>query len=360
MLDWRTEIRQRLAAATLEPAREGEIVEELSQHLEDRYQQLVTGGATSEEASHAVLLELADSDLMSSELRRVHRTIYREPPVLGEQRRTTVLHDLGQDLRFGFRTLFKNPGFTAVAVIALALGIGANSAIFSVVNTVLLRPLPYHDPDRLVMVWEDATRHGYPRDTPAVANYMDWRSQNHVFEDMAAVADASLNLTEAGDPERLEGTAANASLFTVLGVAPQFGRAFTAEEDQPGANRVVMLSNRLWARRFGADQSIVGKQIKLNGQPYTVVGVMPAQFQFPSQDTELWVPIAFTPKQTANRGSHYLQVVARLKPGVALEQAQAEMNTIATRLQQQYPQQNTDLGAVVVPLHEHVVGDIRP
>jgi putative ABC transport system permease protein len=360
MFDWKTEIRQRLAAAKLEPAREGEIVEELSQHLEDRYQQLVTGGATNEEASHAVLLELADSELMSSELRRVHRTIHREPVVLGEQRRTTVLHDLGQDLRFGFRTLFKNPGFTAVAVIALALGIGANSAIFSVVNTVLLRPLPYKDPDGLVMVWEDATRHGYPRDTPAVANYLDWRSQNHVFEDMAAVADASLNLTGVGDPERLEGSAANASLFSLLGVAPQLGRAFTAEEDQPGANRVVMLSNRLWARRFGADPGIVGKQITLNGQPATVIGVMPPQFQFPSQDVELWVPIAFTPQQAAGRGRHYLQVVARLKQGVTLGQAQAEMNTIATRLQQQYPQQNTDLGAVVVPLHEQVVGDIRP
>jgi putative ABC transport system permease protein len=360
MLDWKTEIRQRLANSKLEPAREGEIVEELSQHLEDRYQQLVSGGATSEEASQAVLLELADSDLMSREMRRAHRPIRHEPVVLGEQRRTNVLHDVAQDLRFGFRTLFKNPGFTAVAIIALALGIGANSAIFSVVNTVLLRPLPYKDSEGLVMVWEDATKHGYPRDTPAVANYMDWRSQNHVFEDMAAVADASLNLTGAGDPERLEGSAANASLFSLLGVAPQVGRVFTPEEDQPGANRVVILSNRLWARRFGADPAVVGKQITLNGQPATVVGVMPSQFQFPSQDVELWVPIAFTPQQAAGRGRHYLQVVARLKQGVTLPQAQAEMNTIATRLQQQYPQSNTDLGAVVVPLHEQVVGDIRP
>jgi putative ABC transport system permease protein len=307
-----------------------------------------------------VLLELADSDLMTKEMRRVHRPLRYDPVIPGEQRRTNVLHELGQDLRFGFRTLLKNPSFTAIAVIALALGIGANSAIFSVVNTVLLRPLPYKDPDRLVMVWEDATRHGYPRDTPAVANYLDWRTQNHVFEEMAAVADQSLNLTGVGDPERLEGSGANASLFTVLGVAPQIGRAFTAEEDQAGANRVVLLSNGLWARRFGADPAIVGKQITLNGQPHTVVGIMPAQFQFPSQDVELWVPLAFSQQQAANRGRHYLQVVARLKQGVTLAQAQAEMNTIASRLQQQNPQQNTDLGAAVVPLHEQVVGDIRP
>ena len=161
--------------------------------------------------------------------------------------------DLGQDLRYGFRTLRKNPGFTTIAVIALALGIGANSAIFSVVNSVLLRPLPYSAPERLVMVWEDATMHGFPRDTPAAANYLDWRSQNSVFEDMGAVADQSVNLTGAGDPERIEGSRANSSVFSLLGLAPQLGRAFTTEEDQPGANNVVLLSDRLWKRRFGSD-----------------------------------------------------------------------------------------------------------
>jgi putative ABC transport system permease protein len=360
MPDWKEEIRRRLLSLGLAPTREAEIVEELSQHLEDRYEQLLQSGSSLDEAYQTSLTELVASDLLARELRRVHRAVNQNPIQPGQQRRTNIVTDVGQDLRYGFRTLVKNPGFTIIAVIALALGIGANSAIFSVVNTVLLRPLPYKDPEQLMMVWEDATMHGYPRDTPAVANYIDWKTQNHVFEDMAAVAEESLNLTGSGEPERLEAIGATASLFSVLGLAPQFGRAFTTEEDQPGANKVVILSNRLWQRRFGADPSLIGKQITLNGQSHTVVGVMPAQFQFPSQDVELWVPMAFTSEQTANRGNHYLEVVARLRPGVTVAQAQAEMNTIATRLQQQYPEQNTDLGAVVVPLHEDVVGDIRP
>lgn len=360
MPDWKAEIIRRVADLRLPPTREAEIVEELAQHLEDRYEQLLRAGATRDEAYQLGLTELAESDLLARDLRRIHSSVDPDQVVLGEQRRTNIVKDLGQDLRYGFRTLLKNPGFTAIAIIALALGIGANSAIFSVVNSVLLRPLPYKDADRLVMVWEDASKHGYPRDTPAAANYVDWRNQNHVFEDMGAVADLSVNLTGVGDPERIEGSRANASVFSLLGLQPQLGRAFTPEEDQAGANNVVILSNRLWQRRFSGDASIIGKQITLNGQSYTVIGVMPQQFQFPSQDVELWVPMAFTAQQAASRGSHYLQVVARLKPGVSVAQAQAEMNTIATRLQQQYPQQNTDLGAVVVPMHEHVVGDIKP
>jgi putative ABC transport system permease protein len=343
----------------MRPTREAEIIEELAQHLDDCYQQSLEGGATEAEAYQAVLIELAESDLMAQEMRRVHRPV-REPIAMGEPRRTNVVKDLGQDLRYGLRMLCKNPGFTAVAVIALALGIGANSAIFSVVNAVLLRPLLYKDSERLVMVWEDATKYGYPRDTPAVANYIDWRDQNQVFESMAAIADQSFNLTNAGDPERIEGRRVSSNLFSLLGIDPQIGRAFTPEEDQPGANRVVILSNALWQRRFAGDANLVGKTVTLNAQSHTVIGVMPAWFQFPSRDDELWVPIAFTPQQVASRGNHYLEVVARLKRGVSVQQAQAEMNTIAARLQQQYPEQNTDLGAAVVPLHEQVVGDIKP
>jgi putative ABC transport system permease protein len=245
-------------------------------------------------------------------------------------------------------------------VIALALGIGANSAIFSVVNTVLLRPLPYKDPDRLVMVWEDATKHGYPRDTPATANYIDWRDQNQVFEAMAAIAEWDFNLTGVGEPERIDGRRVSANLFDLLGVEPYLGRKFLPEEDQPGRNGVVIMSHGLWQRRFGSDSNIIGKPLTLNGVSFTVIGVMGPQFQFPSREDELWVPIAFTPREAANRGRHYLEVVARTKPGVTLEQVQAEMNTIAARLQQQYPDSNTDLGAAVVPLHEQVAGDIKP
>jgi putative ABC transport system permease protein len=264
------------------------------------------------------------------------------------------------DLRYAARLQRKNPGFTIIAIIALALGIGANTAIFSVVNTVLLRPLPYKDPERLVMVWEDATKSGYPRDTPAAANFVDWRDQSQNFEGMAAIADESFNLTGSGDPERLEGRRVSANMFPLLGVDPQIGRVFTAAEDQPGAQRVVVLSYALWQRRFGGDPGIIGQSLTLNGESHVVVGVMPARFQFPSSDDQAWVPIALTQQEAGNRNRHYLEVVGRLRPGVSLAQAQSEMSTIAARLQQQYPQSNAELGAVVQPLQEHLVGDIKP
>jgi putative ABC transport system permease protein len=265
--------------------------------------------------------------VLAHELRRVERSVDQDPVVPGEQRRKNMADDVWQDLRYGLRMIVKNPAFTAIAVIALALGIGANSAIFSVVNTVLLQPLPYKDPDRLMMVWEDISAKGFPRDTPAAANYIDWRDQNQVFEGMAAMANESFNLTGAGDPERIDGRRVSASLFPLLGVEPSLGRAFSPEEDQPGGNKVVILSNGLWKRRFGSDMNIVGKAFTFNGESVQVVGVMPPSFQFPSPEDELWVPIAFTNEQAASRGRHYLQVIGRLKPGVSLPQAQAEMNT---------------------------------
>ncbi|HEX8282764.1 MAG TPA: ABC transporter permease [Pyrinomonadaceae bacterium] len=360
MPDWKSEIRARLSGLRLKPTREADIVEELAQHLEDRYEQSLAGGASEEEAYRAVLQELTEGDLLTQGLRRVERPVGREPVVPGSPRRMGMLGDFGQDFRYALRVLWKNPGFTAVAVVALALGIGANSAIFSVVNAVLLRPLPYQNPERLVMVWEENNKSGYPKDTPAAANFVDWREQNQVFEGMAAVAEQDFNLTGAGEPERLSGRRVSADLFSLLGVAPHAGRTFAPEEDRPGANKVVVLSHGLWQRRFGADPTLIGKTLSLNGEPHTVVGVMPPRFQFPSRLDELWVPIALTPEQAANRGRHYLEVVARLKPGVTVERAQAEMSTIAARLQQQYPQQNTNLGATVETMHEHLVGDIRP
>jgi predicted permease len=357
MPEWKEEVRKRLSGLKLAPAHEAEIVEELAQHLDDVYERSLRGGASEAEARRAALQELA-GDLLN-ELPRSKTPVYQQP-VLERSGRFNLLADLLHDLRYAVRMQRKNPAFTIIAVIALALGIGANTAIFSVVNTVLLRPLPYKDPERLVMVWEEDTRHGYPTDTPAAANYVDWRDQNQSFEGMAAIADESFNLTGSGDPERLEGRRVSASLFPLLGVEPQIGRVFTATEDQPGSQRVVLLSYGLWQRRFGGDPGIVGKPLTLNGETYIVTGVMPARFQFPSNDDEAWVPIALTAQEAANRNRHYLFVVARLKPGVTLAQAQTDMSTIATRLQQQYPEANADLGAVVMSLHEHVVGDIKP
>ena len=325
---------------------EQELEEEVRTHLELETQENVESGMSPEEARSAALRAFGNVALAKEDSRAMWG--FRS------------LETLWQDVRFGLRMLVKSPGFTIVAVLALALGIGANSAIFSVVNAVLLRPLPYEDPDRLVMVWEDNTKLGFPRDTPAPANFIDWRDQNQVFEGMAAFADESFNLTGVSEPERINGQRVSANLFQLLGVAPRLGREFLFEEDQPRRERVVIISDRLWHRRFGADKNIIGKTLTLNGESFTVVGVMPANFQFPSREDELWVPIAFDSTEASRRGSHYLQVIARTKPGITLEQAQAEMSTIAARLQKQYPETNKSVGAAVTPLHEQLVGDIRP
>ena len=345
-----------MSGLKLEPARETEIVEELAQHLEEVYQRFIAKGFSAHESRR---MALRDVDALPDELKRIQKP-FRDEPILGGSGRSNLLADLFQDVRYAARMQRKNPAFTIVAVIALALGIGANTAIFSVVNTVLLRPLPYKDPERLVMVWEDASRHGYPRDTPTAANFIDWRNQNTVFEGMAAILQQSFNLTGAGEPERLRGRRVSASLFPMLGVEPQIGRVFTNSEDQVGSNHVVVLSYALWQRRFGGDNGIVGKTLDLNGQPYTVVGVMPPRFNFPTIYDDVWTPIAFTAEEAADRTTHYLQVVARTKPGLTLAQAQTEMTTIAARLEQQYPQSNTDVGAAVTSLHEYTVGDIKP
>src|SRR5262245_15338629 len=226
--------------------------------------------------------------------------------------------NLLQDLRYGARTLLKNPGFTLIAVLTLALGIGANTAIFSVVNAVLLRSLPFHDPDRLVMVWEDASFAGFPRNTPAPANYADWKSQNSTFEDMAATAGASFNVTGDGEPERVAAEQVTHNFFNLLGVQPLIGRTFAPEDDKVGANKVTVLSYELWQSRYGARREILNSNIQLNGEKYTVVGVLPQGFQFLNKEDRLWVPIAFTAQELSARNAHYLSVVGRLKPGVSL------------------------------------------
>jgi predicted permease len=265
-----------------------------------------------------------------------------------------------QDLRFGMRQLLSKPGFTAIAVLSLALGIGANTAIFSLVDAVLLRPLPFHEPDRLVMVWEDATRVGFPRNTPAPANYADWKAQNQVFEEMAALNWGNYALTDEGEPEKVESQGVTANFFGLLGVQPILGRTFTKEEDQPGANRVVLVSYGLWQRHFGGDPALIGKEILLDGRKHSVLGVMPPGFQFLGKDTGLWLPIAFTPQELANRGGHYLTVVARMKPGVSLAQARADIATVTKRINQEHPMHGFELGSVVISLREQLAGDVRP
>ena len=362
MPDFKVEIRARLAEVGSSPVREAEIVEELSQHLEDEYERALSCGASEEEARQQVLEQLNTPDLLGRELKHMESRGLKDPIALGTERKINVFADLQQDLRYGLRTLAKNPAFTSIAIIALALGIGANSAIFSVVNAVLLRPLPFKQPEQLVMLWENAAHLGFPKNTPSPANFLDWQKQASAFTGMAAMDERSFNLTGVGEPERLDGRRVSANLFELLGVPALLGRTFVPDDDRPGTH-VVLLSYSLWQRRFGSDPSVIGRALALNGESYTVIGIMPRFVQLPgfaNRNDQVWVPIAFPPEESAQRGNHFLEVIARMKPGITIKQAQAEMDTIAARLAQQYPAYNTRIGAVVVPLHEQVVGDIKP
>ena len=269
------------------------------------------------------------------------------------------MDNLIKDIRFAVRTMAKKPGFTIVAVAIMALGMGANTAIFSLVRAVLLGPLPFPDPGRLVMVWEDAAFIGFPQNTPAPANYADWKARNDVFEDMAAFDDRSFNLTGDGEPEKVIACGVTANFFPLLGTAPALGRVFTPEDDAPGANRVAILAYPLWQTRYGGEAGIVGREILLNDEKYTVIGVMPKGFQFLYPEMRLWVPAGFTPAALAERDNHYLQVVARMKPGVTLEQANSDIKAIMAQIAHDYPDTAGRLGADVISLREQITGDTR-
>jgi putative ABC transport system permease protein len=264
-----------------------------------------------------------------------------------------------KDVRYGIRSLLKRPGLTAVALITLGLGIGVNTAIFSAVDSVLLRPLPLKDPSRLVAVWEHTPSLGIAQNQMAPANFFDLRSHNEVFEGAGAFSELSVNLTGEGEPERLEGQLVTANVLSLLGVQPELGRTFSADEDQIGREHVVVLSHALWQRRFNRDPGIVNRNITLNSESFTVVGVMPAGFFFPVREAELWIPWAMEPEQASGRGDHYLRVIARLKPGVAIERANAETESLAARLATDYPRTNEGLGILVRSFHQDYVGDLR-
>jgi predicted permease len=277
--------------------------------------------------------------------------------------------DLLADLRYAVRLLRKTPVFTVAAIGTLALGIGANTTIFSLVQTMLLQPLPYQSPDEVVMVWEDRTAAGFPRNTPAPGNYRDWRTRNRSFTDMAATAFAFANLTGDGAPELVIGQRVTGNFFSVLGVQPVAGRTFTAADDTMG-QRVVVISYALWQRRYAADPGIVGRTISMSGQgiggasasdvKHEVVGVAPRSFVFFNRDFDYWVPMQFTPEDAAQRSNHYLNVVARLKPDVTVEAANSDIGAIAKRLSEEYPETNRDFSAaVVVPMREQVLGNTR-
>ncbi|HSE98975.1 MAG TPA: ABC transporter permease, partial [Blastocatellia bacterium] len=292
---------------------ERELEEEIRLHIEMQEEENLRRGMSGEEARRAAKRKFGGVEQV--------KEVYRE------RRGLPVVETTMQDVRYGARMLRKNPGFTLVAVLTLALGIGANTAIFSVVNAVLLQPPPYAKAHELAAVYN--TVGGKTRWPLSPMAYLNLKSRNSVFSDIGALSNKGwpANLTGAGEPERLQGFQVSANLFSLLGVAPQQGRAFLDEEDRPGANRVVVLSHELWQRRFAADPQIIGQALTLNGDSYTVVGVMPADFRFLAR-TDLWTPLAFTAADENDR-SGYLEIIGRLQPGVSFEQAGAEVDTIS-------------------------------
>src|ERR1043166_3038831 len=269
-----------------------------------------------------------------------------------------------QDIRFAARMLFKSPGFTAIAIISLALGIGANTAVFSVINAVLLNALPYHEPESIVLVWGEDKAGGSSRGQVSATDVADYRARNHVFEEITTYSDFRPVFSGNGEPERIAGAQVGDGFFTVMHAQPLLGRVFTAEEQQEGKDLVVVLGYGLWQRRFAGDPNIVGKTIKLSARDYTVIGVMPADFQslpvgLLNWPAEFYRPVAEAPAEK-DRASRHLRAIARLKPGVTLEQAQTEMNLIARQLSQEHPNDNASSGVHLVTLREDLVGRLRP
>ena len=323
---------------------EHELAEELRAHLDLLTEEKINEGLSPAAARRAALIELGGVEQVKEGVREV--------------RHGRLLEDLAQDARYALRSLRKHPGFTTVAILTLALGIGANTAIFSVINAVLLRPLPYENANRLVVVVETVAEK--PIGGASFPNFADWRNQNTVFANLAAVRQReSFNLTGTGESERLQGRLVSANFLSTLGVKPIRGRDLVAEDDRPGATPAVLLSYGLWQRRFGGDEKIVGQQLTLNRESYTVAGIMPPDFQF-GFAADVTVPIGLSAERFSPRGRDPgIDTVARLKDGVSTDAANAELNTIAARLEQQYPDTNKNRRVKLESLRETIVGDIR-
>jgi len=334
--------------------RRNQLDEEIRAHIAMSVREREERGESAEDARAAALREFGNVGLVNETTREIWGYAWIE--------------QLGQDAQYGLRMMWRSPAFTAVAILTLALGIGANAAIFSVVNAVLLRPLPFEKPDRLATIFHTPPQESFPGvPTFAVspANFLDWRSQNRAFEGMSAFGFGRYTITGTGHPETLRMVAVTRGFFSILRVQPLFGRVFTDDEDNPGHEHVVILAYGLWHTRYGGDPGIIGKNIELNGLSFAVIGVMPPGFDFPSSgdpafQTQMWKPLAWTDRERAVRDNHNYDVISRLKDGVTLKQAQAELDATSRRLAEQYPKDNKGWGAVAIPLREYLVSDARP
>jgi len=317
---------------------------DIRNHIEMETQDNIERGMSPEEARYAAVRKFGNVTRVKEETREVWSFVW--------------LEQFLQDMRYALRMLHKSPGFTAVAVLTLALGIGANTAIFSVIETILLRPLPYRNPDQLVRLYETQAAPGhYPLAGP---DFLDWKAQNKTFTDIALFVGwgHDMNLSGAGRPEHVVGTPTEANFFSVLGANPLLGRTWAAGEDQPGQDQKVILSYGLWRRLFPGNPAVIGQTVELDSRKYTIVGVMPASFNFPTR-AQLWIPLATDSKSLGQRGEHWAQAIGRLKPNVGIQAAQADLAVIASRLERQHPALNYKVGAAVVRLHDDLVGDSR-
>ncbi len=347
MPEWKPEIRRRLTNLRLEPTREAAIVEELAQHLADCYAELLAGGATETEAERRTRAELSGSEILARELRRGERPSTPEPVILGTNRRTNMIADLWQDLRYGARMLLKQPGFTVIAVLTLTLGIGANTVIFSVINAVVFRPRPVAQPEQLVELYRGDTQEPYQNF--AYPDFLLFRDQGEVFSGLVVYRPWQFKLGGADELEQVAGEVVSGNYFDLLGVKPFIGRTFLPEENQtPGARPVVMIGHELWRRRFGADPALIGKTIKLNHQTLTVIGVAPPQYtgMMRGLAIDLWIPVMMLPQLEPelglsllnDRGNTLFSMVGRLKPEATLEQARARFDLLAHQLREAYPE----------------------
>jgi putative ABC transport system permease protein len=339
-------LRLRTRALTRSDAVDDELRAEMDEHLAHLVAGHVARGLTPEAALDAARREFGSVTRLMEQSR--------------EARGVAVFSTIAQDLSYGVRLMRRTPGFAAAATLTIALGIGATTAMFSVVYGVVLKPLPYGEAERLVNVWSTAPKRGLPRAFVGMANVDDFKARNHVFEEIAALrAVGNFNLTGQGEPERLNGTRVAANLFSVLRVTPLVGRTFTEDEDEIGREHVALLGYGLWQRRFGGDPSIVGRTISLNGEPYEVVGVMRRDFAFPTREFEIYTPLTFDPEELVNRMNYSYLAVARLRPGISVEQAQAELSALALQMEREHPKTNEGIGAEVVPMLADTVAAVR-
>ena len=324
-----------------------EFSEEIQAYLDMLTEANLRQGLSPQEARRNALLEVGGVEQVEERVREIR---------MGQ-----FIETLWRDVRTGVRALVQSPVFTTVTVLSLALGIGANTAIFSVVNGLLLRPLPYPESEQIVDVWHTPPQQSFPgldKFSVSPANYLDWKAQSTAFEQMAVYADTRFSLSTSNDPLSLSGAVVSSDFFSVLPSNAMQGRTFTSDDERPGHDQIVVIGHGLWQRAFGANPNIIGQTLTLNSRSFTVVGIMPAGFEFP-REAEVWVPLAWDDNDRKTRSMHDYSVIARLKQNVSVQQAQAEMSTISSRLEQQYPEENTGWGAKVIPLREDLVGDVR-